>query len=431
VISLRDTGEGSMVGWFRQRRFSGGVAVIAAALMALPACGFLSQEPEPETVVIGADLALTGDSSALGEIYERALALRVQQVNQQGLLADRRIELRVVDNRSDPSTSTANLLTMADDAEVAVLVTGGCDECAVAGAEVVEELEVPMISLGAASDITEPIEQRRHVFRLGPNASDNARILATELERLDVRTVAVVVSDDRYGQEGRGEMIDAGQRSDFEVVLAETVTADGDNVAALAGDIVAYQPEPEPEPTFGTLPAQPVQPELDFDQIGPDAVVIWASEPIVGQLAVSLREQGYEGPLFLDAAAAGDLFLTGAAGRALNGARMVFTETLVIDDVIATSPARAARQTWFKEYTAQEGTYHAYSSFAADAVELVVAAIHRFNSTDRATLRDSIEGIQIDGLSGPIRIRLENHSGLSPQALTTLVAQGDRWRLAR
>jgi branched-chain amino acid transport system substrate-binding protein len=429
MISLKDAGEGSMVGWFKLRWFGAGVAVIAAALVTLPACGFLPQEPEPETVVIGADLALTGDGSALGVIYERALALRVEQVNQQGLLTDRRIEMRVVDNRSDPSTSTANLLAMANDPEVAVLVTGGCDECAVAGADVVEEMEVPMISLGAASDITEPIDQRRHVFRLGPNASDNARILATELERLDVRTVAVVVSDDRYGQEGRGEMIDASQRSDFEVVLAETVTADGDEVSALARKIAAYQPELEP--TFGNLPAQPGQPAQEFDRNGPDAVVIWASEPIVGHLAVSLRDQGYDGPLLLDAAAAGDLFLTGAAGRALNGARMVFTETLVIDDVIATSPARAARQTWFKEYTAKEGTYHAYSSFAADAVELVVAAIHRFNSTDRATLRDSIEGIQIDGLSGPIRIRLENHSGLSPQALTTLVAQGDRWRLAR
>ena len=109
---------------------------------------------------------------------------------------------------------------------------------------------------------------------------------------------------------------------------------------------------------------------------------------------------------------------------------MIFTETLVIDNVIATSPAKAARQTWFNDYTAKAGTYHAYSSFAADAVQIIVEAINQFDSTDRLAVRDAIEGTQIDGLSGPIRIRVENHSGLSPQALVTVVAQGDRWRPA-
>lgn len=402
----------------------------AAALVTLSGCALVSQEPEHETVVIAADLALTGDGSALGEVYHQALQLRVEQVNQQGLLSNRRLELLVVDNRTDPSTSTENLLDLANNPEVSAIVTGGCDECAVAGAEVVQELEVPMISLGATNEITEPISERSHVFRLGPNAPDNARILAAELERFAMRSVAVVASDDRYGHEGQREMIESAQRIGLAVVAAETVTAGPEDVAAASQTIVAYRPESDSDlPPL--QPGSPNQPEHDAEQVGPDAVVIWAPAPIMGQVALALREQGYDGALFLDAAAADDLFLTGAVGETLDGARMVFTETLVIDDVIATSPARAARQTWFKEYTAREGTYHAYSSFAADAIELVVAAINRFDSTDRDSVRDAIEGIQIDGLSGPIRIRLENHSGLSPQALTTLVAQGDRWRLAR
>ena len=41
-----------------------------------------------------------------------------------------------------------------------------------------------------------------------------------------------------------------------------------------------------------------------------------------------------------------------------------------------------------------------------------------------------LETSQLDGLSGPIRMTPDNHSGLMPQALTTLVARGGRWRLA-
>jgi branched-chain amino acid transport system substrate-binding protein len=109
---------------------------------------------------------------------------------------------------------------------------------------------------------------------------------------------------------------------------------------------------------------------------------------------------------------------------------MIFTETLVIDDVIATSPAKAARQTWFRDYLAQEGTYHAYASFAADAVQLIIEAINRFDSADRESVRAAIEATQTEGLTGPLRMTAENHSGLMPQALTTVVAQGGRWRPA-
>jgi len=109
---------------------------------------------------------------------------------------------------------------------------------------------------------------------------------------------------------------------------------------------------------------------------------------------------------------------------------MVFTETLVIDEVIATSPAKAARQTWFRDYTSRFGTYHAFSSFGADTIQLLVEAINQAGVAERNTLRDAIEGARFDGFTGPMRMTPLNHSGLRPQALTTLVVRGDRWRLS-
>ena len=49
---------------------------------------------------------------------------------------------------------------------------------------------------------------------------------------------------------------------------------------------------------------------------------------------------------------------------------------------------------------------------------------------DRARIREIVETSQRDGLSGPIRLTPDNHSGLMPQALTLLVARSGRWRLA-
>ena len=91
-------------------------------------------------------------------------------------------------------------------------------------------------------------------------------------------------------------------------------------------------------------------------------------------------------------------------------------------------PARGPKKLW--EADGGDG----YSSFAADAVQLIADAELRAGGepgkVDRNALRDVLETAQLDGLSGPIRMTPDNHSGLMPQALTTLVARGGRWRLA-
>jgi branched-chain amino acid transport system substrate-binding protein len=107
---------------------------------------------------------------------------------------------------------------------------------------------------------------------------------------------------------------------------------------------------------------------------------------------------------------------------------MVFTQILAIDDVIATTPAKAARKQWFRDYTSRYGSYSGVASFAADAVELIADAVGKVGG-NRQRIRDVLETSQTDGLSGPIRMTPDNHSGLMPQALTLLVARKGRWRL--
>jgi branched-chain amino acid transport system substrate-binding protein len=108
---------------------------------------------------------------------------------------------------------------------------------------------------------------------------------------------------------------------------------------------------------------------------------------------------------------------------------MVFTQILAIDDVLATTPAKAARKQWFRDYTSRYGTYSGVAAFAADATDLIADAVERAGD-DRSRIRDILETSQIDGLSGPIRLTPDNHSGLMPQALALLVARSGRWRLA-
>jgi len=160
----------------------------------------------------------------------------------------------------------------------------------------------------------------------------------------------------------------------------------------------------------------------------PDALLFLVGPDQAGLASTSAKAAGFTGQVYLDANAAGDLFIPQDSAAATNNTMMVFTQILAIDDVISTTPAKAARKQWFRDYTSRYGSYSGVASFAADAANLIGDAVAQAGG-DREQVRSIIETSQIDGLSGPIRITPDNHSGLMPQALTMLVARSGRWRL--
>jgi branched-chain amino acid transport system substrate-binding protein len=382
------------------------VATAAAALLAvLSGCvsfgGSDSSGGEPD-LVIGADLELSGAGATLGVAYRRALELKVEQVNQRNLLGGRKVRLELRDNRSDPNTSAANVASLAANQEISALIMGGCADCVTAAAQTVNQAKLPTISLALSNAAVTPAGQRRYMFKLAPNTADVAALVVSELKRAGTRSVVLAATKDGYGAEAQAAMDHELDKARINV-KREQLSDDDVALGAMAARVVDAKPE---------------------------AVLVLAFAPLPDQVSRALWEAKYKGQIWFDAAAADDLFITGPNASAVTGARMVFTPTLVSDDIIATSPAKAARKAWFRDYASRYGTYSAFASFGADAVQLVVNAALNAESNDRAVLHGAIESLQLEGLSGPIRITATNHSGLMPQALTTLVASGDRWRLA-
>jgi branched-chain amino acid transport system substrate-binding protein len=353
-------------------------------------------------VVIAADLELSGSGATLGTAYERALQLKVEQVNASGTLGGRKLILRVADNRSDPTNSLRNISTFADDPAVAAIVGGSCSECVIGAAKTINDKQVPTISLAPAAQVANPVAERRYLFKLAPNAADSAAALVSELKRTKAKQIAALYTDDLYGRGG-------------EAAMTAEITKAGITMTATA----------RVKPTDNDI-TQAVATLTDSE---PDALVVWTFANQATLAATSAKKAEFAGDIYFDAAAAGELFLPRDAARATNNATMVFTQILVIDDVIATTPAKAVRKQWFRDYTSRYGSYSGSAAFAADAVELISDAVAKVGG-DRNRIREVLETSQIDGLSGPIRLTPDNHSGLMPQALALMVARSGRWRLA-
>jgi branched-chain amino acid transport system substrate-binding protein len=375
--------------------------MLVAAMSGLSGCDFSGGAGEAkEDIVIAADLELSGAAAFLGTAYDRALRLKIDQLNASGVLGGRKIRYQPKDNRSDKTLSLANITEFTNDPSVTAIVTGACD-CIQAATKTINAKRVPTISLSPASDVTNPVTP--YVFKIGPNAIDDAAAISAELSRAGVTKVGLLTTDDTYGRDGQAVM-----DNELDPASGITITAKG-----------------QFKPT-DTDVSDPVREVVDSK---PQALVVWAYSEQAQAVAASARKAGFTGSLIFDAAAAGDLFLLGSARSAVENSTLIFTQTMAIDGVIATTPAKAARKQWFRDYTARYGTYFGPASFAADAVQMLVNAIDQADTVDAAEVRNVLETTQIDGLSGPIRMTPANHSGLMPQSLVALVATSGRWQL--
>jgi branched-chain amino acid transport system substrate-binding protein len=379
-------------------------SIVASTLLVAGLAGCSSDDGDSggggdDVIVIGADL---NNSSAVDAAYARALQLRIEQVNASGRLGKLKLLLRTQDNRADSTASLRNISAFADDPAVAAVITGSCDKCVVSAAKSINDKKIPTIALAAADEVTEPIADRQYVFKLGPNSADSAAAMVTELRRAKVPNVAVLYADDLYGR-------DADRALSAELSKADIPVTGTRNVNPTATDITQ---------AVGTL-----------TDAKPGALLVLAGPEQATLAAASAKAAGFTGKIYFDAAAASDMFIPQSAVAATDDTTMVFTQILAIDDVIATTPAKATRKQWFRDYISRYGSYSGVASFAADATDLIAVAVARVGG-DREQIRAILETSQVDGISGPIRLTPANHSGLMPQALTLLVARSGRWRLA-
>jgi branched-chain amino acid transport system substrate-binding protein len=381
------------------RRVTASLAAPVLMLAGLAACSSDGSAGAGGTLVIGADL---DNSSVVDTAYARALQLRIDQVNASGQLGDKKLALRTQDNRSDPTSSLRDISSFGDDKSVVAVVAGDCDECAVGAAKTIDDKQVPTIVLAPSDEVAAPIAQRRFLFKLGPNSADSTAAMVAELSRVRTKNVGIVYSDDLYGRGSEKSLTAELSKTTIKVQASRSVKPSASDISQAIGTLTDGKP--------GAL----------LVLTGPDQAQL---------AATSAKSAGFTGHLYFDAAAASNQFIAPDAVDATDNASMIFTQTLAIDDVIATTPAKAARKQWFRDYTSRYGDYSGVAAFAADAVDLIADAVTRAG-TDRSRIRDILETSQIDGLSGPIRFTPDSHTGLKPQALTVLVARSGRWRLA-
>lgn len=376
------------------RRF---VPVLAALAMMLASggCGLSigGSQKEERPLRVGMIAPLTGNYEPLGRDHKKAVELAIEEVNEKGGVLGRKIELIVKDDKSTPATSTALFTEMKD--SVDIMLGSAFSNSALATVPLVDQAKIPYVSLSAVDDQVNPVHP--YVFAVPAISSTYAERLLQYFQATNVTKIAVAYDNkNTYALAGfRGMQSQAGKHGVTMVAVEEFQTATTDY-----------------NPVFNKIKGS-----------GAQAFVFWGT----GGPAVTATKQYAAAktgiPLVLTGAQASRLFLD-PAGSAAEGVTIAGAIG-VVGPYLPDGPLKDVIGNLSRSF---RGLYrYAPPQFAMDGysgVLLLVAAIEKANSIDRAKVRDAFEKLTVVTPNGVFNYSPTDHSGLSPDFIAITRVDG-------
>lgn len=365
--------------------------LILVLALSLTACG---GQKADETIKIGNAVALTGGNATWGISENNALKMEVEKINAAGGVLGKNIELIAYDTKADQAEAVNVTKRLIGDKVVAIIGPGQSG-VAIAMTSVTEPAGVPFIATSATNPKVTIDDQtnkvRKTAFRtcfIDPFQGKVAAQFA--LKDLNAKTAAVLfdVGSD-YSQGLKQYFVDAFNAGGGKVLAEEAFRSEELDYRAILGKIKAVNPDvlfiPTMQKEAGMAMKQARDLGLTCTFLGGDG---WASKELV-ELGGSATEGSYY--------------------------------------VNITSLADPSIKSWVEAYTAKFGITPVMPNpvLAIDALQAVVEAIKKSNSTEPAKIIEQLEKTKdLTVLTGTLTIDPATHNPLNKPAVIETVKGG-------
>jgi branched-chain amino acid transport system substrate-binding protein len=342
---------------------------------------------------IGQIVSLTGNYSALGTENQKSVALAVEKINAAGGVLGRQIEVTVKDDKSQPDQSVLafNELKGGSDA----IIGSPFSNSALATIPLVDREEIPYVSLTPADEQVNPIHP--YVFVVPATSATYAERMLQYYQAEGLTKIAVAYDT----------------RSSYAVAGFKGMEA---KAAQYGVQLVAKEEFQTTATEFSSVFAH-------VKTSGAQGLTVWAT----GAPAVALTKQyatsGLGIPLMLTGAQASKLFVE-PAGAAAEGVT-ISSSIGVVGAHLPEGEQKAAVDELATAFSAKYG--YPPPQFAQDGysgVKLLAAAIEKAGGTDRAKVRDALEGLSLTTPNGTYEYSASDHSGMKPDFISVNTITG-------
>ena len=351
-----------------------GLTVVAAAVFALYGCG--KEEPkkaeapkapaeEVAVVKIGHAGPLTGGIAHLGKDDENGARLAVDEATAKKLKIGGktiRFELMSEDDQADPKMGPTIAQKMVD-AKVAGVAGHLNSGVSIPASAVYNAAGIPMIS-GSATNPKLTEQGFKTIFRVVGRDDQQGPAVAQYLESLKIKKIAIADDATAYGEGLANEVEKTLKAGGVQVVAREKTNDKATDFKAILTKMKGK---------------------------APDAIFYGGMDATGGPMLKQARELGIKAVFsFGDGACTDEMAkLAGAAAEGLICSQ-------------AGLPASAASKSFNEAFKAKYGEVKQYAPFFYDAVNLMIAAMQKADSTDPAKYLPELQKISYQGATGKI-----------------------------
>lgn len=368
-----------------------------ATLAALGLGGAASAE-----IRIGATLSETGPAAFLGDPEAKTLKMLVDKVNAAGGVNGEEIALTLYDDGGDPNKARTFATRLVEDDEVAAIIGGTTTGTTMSIIQVVEDAEIPFISLAGAIEIIDPVKD--WVFKTPHTDRMACQKIFEDMKARGITKIGMISGTDGFGASMRKQCLEVV--SDYGIAVAV-------------------------DESYGPTDADMTPQLTNIKNAGVQAVL----NPGFGQgpsiVTRNFRQLAIDLPLYQSHGVASKGFIDLAGPEAAEGVRLPGTALLVGELLPENDPQKAVVEAYKTEFeTAYNVPVSTFGGYAADAFAILIDAIKRAGSTEPEAIRDAIEATAgLAGTTGVVTMTADDHLGLDLSAFKMLEIKGGAWTL--
>jgi len=360
--------------------------------------GGLANGAEP--IKIGSFLTVTGPASFLGDPELKTLQMYVEDLNAQGGVKGRKLELVHYDTGGKAQDAVSFVKRLIQSDKVDLIVGGTTSGDTLAVIQEVEKAGIPLISLAGGVEIVEPV--KKWVFKTAHTDRMAAAKIFEDLRKRNLTKIALITGDGGFDKSGREQILKLAPQYGITVVADESYGNKDTDMTAQLTKIRGADTQAIINFGFGQAPA------------------------IVTK---NIKQLGIALPLYQSHGVASKTFID-LAGDAAEGVRLPAAALVVAEQLPDTDPQKPVLLAYKKRYEAKHGPVSTFGGHAYDGLFIAVGAVQRAGDTDRAKVRDQIEKTQgFIGTAGVFNMSPEDHMGLTLDAFKMVEIRAGGWKI--
>ena len=356
-------------------------------------------------VKIGAVLSVTGPASFLGDPEKKTLEMYAADINAKGGINGQPIKLVIYDDGSDPNQARTFAIRLIEEDKVDALLAGSTTATTMPIIALAEENQIPLINFAGAVQAVFPAKKWN--FKTPHTDLMACEKIFVDLKKRNLTKVALISGADAFGKSMRDQCMTVTGKYGIEVVHEET-----------------YQPrDSDMTPQLTNIKSKP----------GVQAVI----NPGFGQgpaiVTRNYKQLGISVPLYHGHGIATKQFIELATPAAAEGARLPAAALLVAEKLPDSDPQKKVVVSYKQTYESKTGQpVSGFGGHMYDGLMILIGAMERAKSFDRAKVRDEIEKTRgFIGTGGVVNMTATDHLGLDLTAFRLLEIRNGDWTLAQ